>query len=289
MSHVPVDRGIPRSVALLVARLSQDQPFTVTRAQLQSYLDETGVDRGLESVLRELVSLGWLMSTPRYGVWAFIAPGDTESSDPYLGLRAWQASDLHAVLALAGATAAWHLGFLARQPAGPISIWTPTGTTIPRGLRQQVATVTLGWHADKATAIGPQHRWLIKRKLDLTRWSHGIAAFGPEALLVQLGVRPSSFYPWADLATRLDALAASCDITTLLNLLEGQPTSVHQRVAYLLAIGGQPVNSATVLDSRPTQQLSHVVLGNGAESQFSARHQLTDRLVAPFLALFAKA
>ena len=196
-NQVALERRIPRSVASIVARLTQDQPTTLTRVELDEYLVEAGSNRDLESVLRELVALGWLSSTPRHGVWAFILPGEVESNDPYLGLRAWKTSDPEAVFALAGETVAWHLGFIARQYPGPIALWVPTGTIVPRGLRPHVATVTLGWDAERATSVGPERSWLLQRKLDLTRWAKGIPAFGPEALLVQLGVRPASFYPSA--------------------------------------------------------------------------------------------
>jgi AbiEi antitoxin C-terminal domain len=288
-NQVLLERRIPGSVASVVARLTQDQPSTVTRDQLDGYLAETGSQRPLASVLRELVALGWLAATPRHGVWAFIVPGEVESSDPYLGLRAWNASDPDAVFALAGETVAWHLGFLARRYVGPIAIWVPTGTIVPRGLRRDVATVTFGWTADKASKVGPEQRWLLERKLDLTRWSHGIAAFGPEALLVQLGTRPASFHLWGDLATNLAVLAASCRISKLVDLLKGQKTTTYQRVGYLLAAGGQRVSGDEVLGERPTRSLSHVVLGDGNESTFSAAYRVTDRLVAPFLAQFAKA
>ena len=152
---VALGRHIPGSVAAIVARLTQDQPATLTRKQLDEYLVGAGSHRDLESVLRELVALGWLTSTPRYGVWAFVAPGEVESSDPYLGLRAWQASDPDAVFALAGEAVAWHLGLIARRHNGPLALWTTKGTIVPRGLRQDVATVTLGWNANQVSKVGP--------------------------------------------------------------------------------------------------------------------------------------
>ena len=288
-NQVALERRIPGAVAPIVARLTQDQPTTLTRDQLGEYLAETGSRRELESVIRELVALGWLTATPRHGVWAFIVPGEVESNDPYLGLRAWQASDPDAVFALAGEAAAWHLGFIARQYNGPLAVWIPKGTIVPRGLRRHVATVTLGWNADKAPRVGPERAWLLQRKLDITRWSNGIPAFGPEALLIQLGVRPSSFHPWGDIAPNLDALATSCSLTKLLDLVQGQKTTAYQRVAYFLAIAGQSANGDQVLEARPTRTLSHVVLGDGKDSTFSAAHRITDRLVAPFLAQFGKA
>ncbi len=288
-NQVALERRIPGSVASVVARLTQDKPVTLTRDQLDEYVVEAGSQRELESVLRELVALGWLAATPRRGVWAFIAPGEVESSDAYLGLRAWKASDPDAVFALAGEAVAWHLGLIARRYNGPLALWIPKGTIVPRGLRTDVATVTLGWNADRASKIGPDRAWLIQRKLDLTRWSNGVPAFGPEALLVQLGVRPMSFHPWADLAPNLEVLVNSCNLPKLLALLSGQKTTAYQRVGYFLSLGGTKANGDEVLAARPTRLLSHVVLGDGKQSTFSAAYRVTDRLIAPFLAQFGKA
>ena len=129
----------------------------------------------------------------------------------------------------------------------------------------------------------------MQRKFDLTRWSHGIPAFGPEVRLVQRGIRPASFHSCGDIAPNLDALAKTCSLAKLLDLLHGQKTPPYQRVSYFLAIAGQSANGAKVLANRPTRTLSHVVRGDGKEATFSATHQITDQLVAPFLARFGKA
>ena len=151
------------------------------------------------------------------------------------------------------------------------------------------STITLGWGPDKAAVLGPDRAWLRKRKLDLLRWSSGLPALGPEALLVQLSARPTSFHPWADLAPNLTSLAESCGAPRLLDLLDNHKTTVYQRAAYLLDTGGNPSAADQVLAGRPSRSLSHVVLGAGPDSVFSAKHRLTDRLVAPFLTQYGKA
>jgi AbiEi antitoxin C-terminal domain len=279
---------VPSSVASVVARLAQDRPAVVTVDDLAVYVNETNTDRGVESVLRELVASNWLVPSGRRGVWAFIAPGEEEVIDPYVELRAW-ATKKGVVFALAGESAAWHLGLLARRSTGPVSIWIPEHTVLPKAMRDDFSTVTLGWGAEMVRRVGPRRAWLRERGLDLTRWSSGLPAFGPEALLVQLAVRPTSFHPWGDLAVNLRQLASACDHSTLLGLLGGQSTPAHQRAAYLLDIGQQPEVAAVVLSARPTQLLSRLTLGDGAEGAWSKKYRITDRLVVPFLARFGKA
>ena len=150
------------------------------------------------------MAAGWLISAGRRGVRAFVAPGENEVTDPYVSLRAWAATP-GVVFALAGESAAWHLGLLARRSAGPISIWIPEGSAIPNALRGEVHFVRLGWGPEMVGRVGPCRQWLRGRVLDLTRWSAWLPAFGPEALLVQLGVRPTSFAAWGDFAVNIGA------------------------------------------------------------------------------------
>ena len=279
---------VPSSVASVVARLAQDRPAVLTVDDLAVIIDETDTGRAVESVLRELVASNWLVPSGRRGVWAFVAPGEAEIIDPYIDLRAW-ATKTGVVFALAGEAAAWHLGLLARRATGPISIWIPEHTALPKAMRDDFSTVTLGWGAEMVGRLAPRRGWLRERGLDLTRWSSGLPAFGPEALVVQLAVRPTSFRPWGDLAVNLGQLAIACDRSTLLGLLDGQSTPAHQRAAYLLDIGKQPEAAAVVLAARPTQPLSRLTLGDGTEGVWSKTYRITDRLVAPFLEQFGKA
>jgi hypothetical protein len=280
---------VPASVAAVVDRLAQERPAVVTLADVDRYVADTGTTRSSRTVLRELVNAGWLTTSGRRGVWAFIPPGEDEVTDPYVSLRAWAATP-GVVFALAGESAAWHLGLLARRASGPTSIWIPQGRAIPNALRDGVRLVRLDWGPEMAGRVGPRREWLRGRGLDLTRWSAGLPAFGPEALLVQLGVRPTSFVAWGDLAVNIGRLADACDPSTLLGLFEGQSTPAHQRAAYLLDIGGRAELASEVLGARPTASLSRLTLGDASSGGvWSKTYRITDRLVAPFLAEFGKA
>lgn len=283
------DRRIPRWAAGLLARWAQDRPNVLTRQNIASYLAELDSERQVDPTIRELVRLGWLTASRRKGAWNYLPPGEDTITDPYVDLRAWAALDRSAVFALAGEAAAWHLGYLDRRYDGPTSIWLPDGNRPPFGVREHVSVVRLRWAAQALPNLTPRRDLLRRRGLDLTRWAAGLKAFGPEALLVQLSARPTSFTPWADLVVHLVDLARDIDAARLLALLAGQSSSAWQRAAYLLDLGEQSWIADQVLDRRPNRRLSHVALGSGAGGEFSSKHKVTDRLAAPYLRRAGKA
>jgi AbiEi antitoxin C-terminal domain len=280
---------VPRWAAPLVARLTQDLPSVLTRSDIESYLHELGMHREPEGTIRALVRLGWLRGTSSHGVWEFLPLGETLSTDPYLPLRAWRADEPEAVFALAGEAAAWHLGYLDRPYNGPVRVWLPEGQRVPFGARPHVAVVRLGWSVARAHDVGPDPKLLRRKRLDMTQWSTGLLAFGPEALLAQVSIRPASFEPWADLAAHIVDLAADCQADRLLALLDAQRSTAWQRAAYLLNIGGANETANAVMEQRGSAPLSHVTLGSGPEGDYSARFNLTDRVVAPLRRLGGKA
>ena len=273
---------------MLVARLSQDRPEVLTRADLSAYLVEAGVIRDVEGAIRELVKLEWLRASRRKGVWLFVAPGETSVGDPYVELRSWAAHE-GAVFALAGEAAAWHLGYLDRRHEGRVAVWVPEGVVPPFGIRSLVSVVRLGWDAGMAKTVQPSRVLLRRRRLDLTDWASRLPAFGPDALLVQLAVRPSSFWPWMDLVAHLQQFTSDCDPSVVTALLDGKTVSAWQRAAYLLSVGGNSDAAAVVFEARPKRGLSHVTFGDLGGGVHVREFGVTDRLVVPLLAQVGKA
>jgi hypothetical protein len=274
---------------MLSAHLAQDRPSVVTRADIKRYLTDIKSDRNLEITVRELVRLGWLVSSHLQGVWAYVPLGESGFVDPYIDLFSWRARDPEAVFALAGEAAAWHMGYLDRRFEGPIAIWLPNLHRPPHGLRRFISVVHLGWDKNVASRLGPTPALLRRRRLDLTSWANGLPAFGPEALIVQLVARPSSFRPWGDLVTHLDQLATDCEPEKLLELLKNQSLSAWQRAAYLLHRGGSTEHAKEIIRHRPTDQMSHVTFGDESHGKFSSEFSLTDRLIAPLQKRMGKA
>ena len=293
-SGVGTDRRVPGWAAGLIAGLSRDVPSVLTREEILERLADAGSDREIDATINELRRLGWLVGLPIHGVWAFIPAGQDELADRYLPLRAWQARDPEAGFRLAGAAAAWHLGYLDRAPDRQTAIWLPAATRLPDGLRPYVSLVQIKWGPDAASLIRPTTRLLLQRKLDILSWASGLPAFGPEALIVQLTARPSSFHPWADLVAHLGQLVDDCDDERLAALLADQSTSAWQRASYLLHAAGQQSRGLQLLDQRPRRPLpkvkfEHAGIDHGEPGVWVADYHLLDRLIAPLQLVLGKA
>lgn len=130
-SPVGADRRIPTWASQVVSGLARDRPAVVTKEDVAQRLAEAGCERAPDSAVRELRRIGWLVQLAVKGTWAFIPPGEDAVSDPYLPLRSWLARDQNAGFMLAGASTAWHLGYLDRQPDGRIPILAAAGHTAP--------------------------------------------------------------------------------------------------------------------------------------------------------------
>ena len=292
-SPTGLDRRVPTWAAGLVAGMSRELPAVLTRDDLAERLVQAGADRTVDLAVHGLRRLGWLVTLPLHGVWAFVPPGVGEVLDPYIGLRAWRARDPDVGFMLCGATAAWHLGYLDRDPGSPVSVWIPSSTRLPDGLRPYVSIVRFEWAAKSHKTLAPSSKFLIDRKLDLLRWASALPAFGPDALVAQLAIRPSSFAPWADLVAHLDRLVDDCDDDRLASLLDGQPTAAWQRAAYLLHTGGAQERGTSLLDrcsnkAKPKTRFAHPAIDT-ADPVWVAEYNLIDALVAPLQAVIGKA
>ncbi len=293
VSRTGPDRRVPSWAAALVAGLSRDQPSVVTRADITERLADTGTARSVDSAVHELRRLGWLVGLPVHGVWAFVPPGVGEVLDPNISLRAWHARDPDVGFMLCGATAAWHLGYLDRDPGTPVTVWVPSSTRLPDGLRSHVSVVRIEWATASLKVLPPASKFLIHRKLDLMRWASSLPAFGPEALLAQLAVRPASFLPWADLIAHLVSLVDDCDDDRLVSLLGGQPTAAWQRAAYLVHAGGSPERGVSLLGrcsnkATPKTRFAHPAI-HTTDPVWVAEYNLIDALIAPLQAVIGKA
>jgi len=283
------DRRIPGWAAGLLARLARDRPAVVTREDLVTDLRDAGWSRDVDRTVRELQRLGWFHPTHLNGVWAYVPPGEEEVIDPYIDLRGWRARDPGAVFALAGESAAWHLGYLDRAFSGPVAVWIPSNSRLPHGLRPHLSIVRLGWGVDDAPHLGPTTALLHRHRLDVSRWAGGLPAFGPEALIVQLSARPTSFRPWGDLVPHLEDLVADCDFDRLAELLGKRSSSAWQRAAYLLHSGNRHDDGVGLLARRPAAMMSKVQFGTGSTSVWVPQFGVADRLIAPLQSIAGKA
>ena len=283
------DRRIPGWAASLLTRLAREGPPVVTHADLGQMLAETGGTRQAETNARELQRLGWLVPLHVKGAWAFLPPGEDEVTDPYIDLRGWVARDPETILALAGEAAAWHLGYLDRAFGGPTAVWIPDGSRLPHGLRSRFMVIRLRWQSQEAPLLVPAPRLLHRRHLDLTRWAAGLPAFGPEALLVQVAARPSSFRAWADLVSHLEEFTGDCDPQRVIRLLQQQSASAWQRAAYVLSRGGCREAAMEIVRHHPSPASPKAQFGTGQQSAWDGEFNVADHIIAPLQAVLGKA
>ena len=269
--------------------MARERPAVVARRDIVAMLDDAGSPRDADRTVRELQRLGWFKPLHLKGVWAYLPPGEGDVIDPYIDLRGWLAREPNTAFALAGEAAAWHLGYLDRSFGGSVAVWIPDGSRLPHGLRPRLSVISLGLGVESAPRVGPTTALLHKRRLDATQWADGLPAFGPEALLVQLSARPTSFRAWADLVPHLEQLAADCDIDRLVTLLSGQSSSAWQRASYVLDTGGRRDAAVDVLGRRPMETMSNVQFGTGPTSVWVPAYRLADRLIKPRQSLVGKA
>ena len=293
-SPAGADRRVPGWASALIGGLTRDAPAVVTRKDIAQRCAELGLDRDSDAAIAELRRLGWLVALPVKGTWAFVPPGQEAVADPYLPLRAWQARDRDAEFLLAGDAAAWHLGYLDRRSEGRISVWKPSDVRLPDGLRPHVSIVSIDWGSTSPKELRPTTAFLARRHLDIVSWASGLPAFGPEALLVQLGARPGSFAPWVDLVAHLEQLVDDCDDDKLALLLTAQTASAWQRAAYLLYAGGQPARGIALLDRKPAGPTPKVsfehrdIARDDRRSVWVPQYHVVDRLVLPLQKLVGK-
>lgn len=283
------DRRVPGWAAALLDRLARDRPAVVTRETLSGYLTEVASARDVESAARELQRLRWLVPLHLKGVWAYLPPGEDTIIDSYIDLRAWKEREPTAIFFLAGESTAWHLGYLDRQFTGPVAVWIPVGTRLPHGLRAHLSIVRIDWPTAAYRDLGPTPRLLRDRGLDLSRWASGLPSIGPEALVVQLAARPSSFRAWADLVPHLQTLASDCEVERLANLLRGQSSSAWQRAAYVLHCGKHHTAAIEILDHRPRPQMVKAQFGTSPSGLWVPEFGLMDHLIAPLEGIVGKA
>jgi hypothetical protein len=156
--------------------------------------------------------------------------------------------------------------------------------------------VRISWKIQDTAQLAPSTALLLKRRLDIVSWATGLPAFGPEALLVQLAARPSTFMPWADLVAHLDVLAADCVDERLLPLLSGQSMSTWQRASYLIDVAGDPERGAALLAKCQTKTMPvvqfthpHIQASRRTKGVWVPEYQLVDNLVAPLFSVVGKA
>lgn len=266
-----VARTLPRGLASIVEALEMDQAHLVTARTLDELRRQAGISTPAKVLAARLRQRGWLLPTPRRGVYEF-APGSSAGplsrGDVTLPLQAALYARPKLTAGLTLQSAAWALGAADRAPTR-LEIAAPDVQAV-RSL-----TRTLG-AAARVVRFAPRLPWERHR---------GVAVLSADSVLVHAAARPSDVRSWESALEWLTDLAADAQSDRIATELTGRPRSVAARLAYLLS--GMRPDLAAALDedlSRRTAKGSRqkVYFGpRGTLRRHDSRRQVADT-VLPF-------
>jgi hypothetical protein len=214
-------RTLPRGLAAVVEALEFDQAHLVTAEQLERIRCQQGVATPTKVLAARLRERGWLLKTPRRGVYEF-APGAHAGAlsrgDATLSLQSVLAArpDLNAGLALQ--SAAWALDAADRLPQRlEIAAGTPAAA---RSLSR-----VLGDDA-RVVLFAPRLPWEHRR---------GVPVLAADSMLTHMATHPRDVRSWSSALEWLPDVAADATGERLNAELTGRPAAVATRLAYLLS------------------------------------------------------
>lgn len=215
-------RNLPTSIAPIVEQLELDGDAVVTVDRLSDVLHDVGKTDDPRMLGYELQRAGWLGSLRTRNAWEFLPAargGAYGSGDRFIEFRAQHAVEPDWPGVLAMESAASLLGLAQRIPEREV-VALPLGKTVPKAFADEWRAVTLELPAEGLDTIDRLMTW------------------NQEGLIVGIATRPSSYRDMPGLGQWLPDSLDNLDLEKLGVLLSDAPSSVCQRAAYLVGIGG---------------------------------------------------
>lgn len=210
-------RTLSATLAPIVAELELDQPELVTVADLDILRRRHGIRTETKHLASRLRQRGWLLPTSTPGVWEF-APGahggPLGHANPFLELIAALRLGPIPGAAVALGSALLALNLSDRGPAR-IEVAVAKHATVPAGLRRAARVVVFD------SQLVPVSR-------------DGAPVHSPASILVHLVTRPTDVRSWGSVLDALPALVDAVDREALDTEMEGRPSTVGSRLAYLV-------------------------------------------------------
>lgn len=257
-------RTLPRGLAAVVEALELEQTHLVTSEALETIRLREGVGTPTKVLAARLRERGWLLKTPRRGVYEF-APGahagPLSRGDATLPLQAALTARPELGAGLALQSAAWALDAADRLPD-----------------RLEIAAATPAAARSVSRVLGDRARVLVFAPH--LPWEHhrGVPVLSADSLLVHMGTHPRDVRSWSSALEWLPDIAADATGARLMTELAVRPTSVAARLAYLLS-GLRPDIAEQVAPETPSGK---VYFGaRGPLRHHDQRYQVADT-VLPF-------
>ena len=209
-------RAIPPSMAPILEELEMEQPGLVTSEDLAKIAQRHGVRSHPRAIAARLRDLGWLLPTPRRGVWEF-APaalaGAYSRNDALTPLKAFLSKRSGARCALTFQAAAWAHGVADRLPTRP---------------EVAAADRQLAYQLPEQLAPSVFLPNLASQQL------REVPVLAPESVVTHMATRPAAVRSWSSTIEWLPELAELLDAGRLRIELTGRPAAVRARTGYLL-------------------------------------------------------
>lgn len=208
-------RTIPAGLSHILEELELERPELISAKEIGKIAERVDIRMPARVIASRLKERGWLLQTPQRGVWEFVpaeAAGAFSSLDPLLPIKAFVLANPSIDYALTFQTAAWALGLADRVPARiEVAFAKQSKVKIP----DQIA----------ATTYAPKLK---------NRTAKGVNTLAPEAIIINMMLRPSMLRSWASIEEWLPDVAYEIDPHLVIEELEGRSDSVWARTGYLL-------------------------------------------------------
>lgn len=263
-----MSRNLPTSIAPVVEQLELDGDAVVTVDHLSNVLHDVGNMDDPRMLGYELQRAGWLGSLRTRNAWEFLPAargGAYGSGDRFIEFRAQHAVDPAWPGVLAMESAASLLGLAQRIPEREV-VALPPGKTVPKAFADEWRTVTLELPAEGLTVVDRLPAWNL------------------EGLIVGIATRPSSYRDMPGLGQWLPESLDSPDLEKLGVLLSDASSSVRQRAAYLVGIGGGAKARDAVIGRVPPTEVAWFG-PRRAGGVFDAATQVNDTVLHQYLTI----
>lgn len=214
-------RTLPRGLAPLVEELELDQAHLVRTQDLERLRIRAGLSTPANVLAARLRERGWLLATPRRGVYEF-APGAHAGAlsrgDVTLALQSFLRARPELQAGLTMQSAAWALDVADRAPTRlEIAV---NSRAVARSL-----IPALGRRA-RILVFAPQLPWETRRS---------VPVLSADSVLVHMAAHPIAVRSWASALEWLPDLAALAATERLETELAGRPAAAAARLSYLLS------------------------------------------------------
>jgi predicted transcriptional regulator of viral defense system len=209
-------RSISTSMAGVLEKLELERPTIVTSETLAEILQNEGIQTPTRIVAARLREKGWLLPTPKSGVWEFVpasAAGAYSSNDPLIVVKSLIIKHEAIGFGLTFQTAAWLHGVADRVPS-----------------RCECAAVNA--HSHRLL------RQLLSSSVFSPRLAYcelkGVPVLAPESVLVHMAVKPGAVRSWQSALDWLPDLAGLLKSELLQQEIECCSDAAKARTGYLL-------------------------------------------------------